>query len=160
MEDRGPVGAAGRRLYQLWIDQGDDEGTSIEIPEDDLDLAPDPTTAERARANGLSTQGWPRQGFHVRYRRPKNKNEWTASLVPVVFLAVPPMERSAGGSVYAGGPDDDLVRVDLEFDPRLQDPRATNAIWSDLSEKARTIADAVFKSRHPTAKVASDAGVD
>lgn len=40
VEDRGPVGTQGRRLYQLQIDRGEDGGTSIEVPEADLEPAP------------------------------------------------------------------------------------------------------------------------
>src|SRR3954451_1183678 len=76
VEDRGPVGMQGRRLYQLQIDRGGDGGTAIEVPEADLKPAPEITTAELARENGFSTQNWPRQAFHVTYKRSNCANFW------------------------------------------------------------------------------------
>src|SRR5947209_3219820 len=77
VEDRGPVGAHGRRLYQLQTDWREEEGKSIEMPEADLEPAPPITTAEQAGKNGLSTQNWPRQAFHVRYKRRDGGDSWT-----------------------------------------------------------------------------------
>ncbi|MFI5458378.1 MAG: hypothetical protein ACHRXM_23355 [Isosphaerales bacterium] len=153
VEDRGPVGMQGRRLYQLQIDQGEDGGTAIEVPEADLEPAPAITTAEVARENGLSTQNWPRQGFHVTYKRSKDANLWTASLTPVVSWAVPPMVPGPGGWEYSGGVNLEIVRVDLEYDPRLGDPQTSPVIWTSLTEKAKRIGDAVFKADHPRARV-------
>ena len=47
------------------------------------------------------------------------------------------------GLEYASEPI--VVRVDLEYDPRVTDPQANSAIWTDLTENARIIADLVFK---------------
>jgi hypothetical protein len=153
VEDRGPVGMQGRRLYQLQIDQNDDGGTAIEVPEADLEPAPAITTAELARENGLSTQNWPRQAFHARYKRPKDASLWTVSLTPVTSSAVPPMVRGARGLEYAGGANQEIVRVDLEYDPRLADPQKSSVIWTSLTEEARRIADTVFQSKHPKARI-------
>jgi len=149
----------GRRLYQLQIEQGEDGGTAIEVPEADLEPAPAITTAELARENGLSTQNWPRQAFHVTYKRSNDANVWTASLSLVTSRAVPPMVRGPGGWKYAGGVNLEIVRVDLEYDPRLADPRTDPVIWTSLTEKARRIADAVFKAKHPKATVIHEPAV-
>jgi len=159
VEDRGPVGVQGRRLYQLQIDQSEDGGTASEVPEADLEPAPAITTAELARENGLSTQNWPRQAFLVTYKRSKDANVWTASLTPVSSRAVPPMELGPGGLEYAGGVNLKRVRVDLEYDPRLADPQTSPAIWTSLTKKARRIADAVFKANHPKARVTPEPAV-
>ena len=153
VEDRGPVGTQGRRLYQLQIDRGEDGGTSIEVPEADLEPAPEITTAELAHKNGLSTQNWPRQAFHATYKRQESANLWVVSLTPVVSWAVPPMVRGAKGLKYAGDENLEIVRVDVEYDPRLADPQTSPDIWASLTEKARRIADTVFKGKHPKARV-------
>ncbi len=36
VEDRGPIGVGGRRLYAVRLDQGGDEPTVFELPEEDL----------------------------------------------------------------------------------------------------------------------------
>jgi hypothetical protein len=138
------VGAHGRRLYQLQTDWGEEGGKSIEMPEADLEPASPITTAERARDNGLSTQNWPRQAYHVRYTRRDGGGSWAARMWPVAYRAVPR---------YAGDEDSELVRVDAEYDPRLADPRTDKEVWTSLTEKAIRIADAVFKGKHPKARI-------
>ena len=49
--------------------------------------------------------------------------------------------------------DSDTVRVDIEYDPRLGDPRTDKEVWTSLTEKAMRIADIVFESKHPKARV-------
>ena len=153
VEDRGPVGPQGHRLYQLQLERGEDGGRTIEMPEADLKAAPTITTAAVARTNGLSTQNWPRQGFHVTYNRSKDGHVWTASLMPVLSQAVPPMEQGPGGWRYADDVNREIVRVDLEYDPRLDNPQNRSDIWENLEEEARKIGDAVFKAKHPKAKI-------
>ncbi|HZW34105.1 MAG TPA: hypothetical protein VFF52_25500 [Isosphaeraceae bacterium] len=153
VEDRGPVGMQGRRLYQLQIDWGEDGGTTIEVPEADLEPAPAITLAELARESGLSTQNWPHQAFHATYRRSNDANLWIASLTPVASWAVPPMVPGLGGLKYAGGEILEIIRVDVEYDPRLVDPQASPVIWTSLIEKASRIADTVFKAKHPKARI-------
>jgi hypothetical protein len=153
VEDRGPLGMRGRRLYELQLEPGENGGRTIEVPEDDLDPAPAIATAEVAIENNFSTQNWPRQAFHVKYERSKDANVWTVRLTPVISSAVPPMVLGPRGWEYAGGADLDIVRVDVEYDPRLADPKANSLIWTGLTEKARRLADAVFTFRHPKAKV-------
>jgi hypothetical protein len=159
VEDRGPVGIQGRRLYRLQIDRGEDGGTSIEVPESDLAAPPEITTAELARKNGLSTQNWPRQAFHATYKRPRDARDWRVRLTPVMTTAVPPMVRGAGGGwEYAGGEGLEIVRVDVQHDPRLIDVKANTPIWANLIEDARRIADLVFHAKHPKATVISEPG--
>jgi hypothetical protein len=153
VEDRGPVGAHGRRLFQLQTDWGEEGGKSIEMPEADLEPAPPITTAERARENGLSTQNWPRQAFHVRYTSRDAGGSWAARMWPIAYWAVPPMQRGPTGLRYAGDEDSELVRVDAEYDPRLADPRTDKEVWTSLTEKAIRIADTVFEGKHPKARI-------
>jgi hypothetical protein len=147
------VGTKGRRLYQLQTDWREEGGKSIEMPEADLEPAPPTRTAERALENGLSTQNWPRQAFHVRYKRQDVGGSWAAYLWPVASWAVPPMEWGDTGLKYAGGEDSELVRVDVEYDPRLADPRTDKEVWTSLSNKAMKIADTVFKDKNPKARI-------
>jgi hypothetical protein len=155
VEDRGPVGTQAHRFYQVEINRGEDGGTETEVPEADLESAPEITTAELARENGLSTRNWPRQAFHVTYRRSKRANSWLPSVVPVTSRAVPPMELGPGGLHYAGDEDIEIVRVDVDYDPRLAAPQASPLIWTNLTGSARRIADGVFKARRPRAVLSS-----
>ena len=82
VEDRGLVGSKGRRIFQVQIDQNEN-GTTTEVPEAELQNPPDITTAETARQNGFSTEHWPRQGFHASYSRSKDASVWNATLTPV-----------------------------------------------------------------------------
>jgi hypothetical protein len=149
VEDRGSIGMKGRRLYRLRIDRGEVDST-IEVPEAELELAPAIQPAETASDQGYSTQNWPRQRFHVKYRKNKETNAWTAELSPVACDAVPPMSVLVQ---ERGGPSSDLVAVSLEYDPRADDLRGRPEIWTSLTAKARRIADEVFKGRHPKARV-------
>jgi hypothetical protein len=153
VEDRGPLGMRGRRIYELQLEPGEDGGRTIDVPEHDLEPAPAITTAEVAIENNFSMQNWPRQTFHVRYERSKDASVWTVRLTLGTSSAVPRMVFGPREMEYAGGANLDTVRVDVEYDPRLTDPRANPFIWKSLIEKARRNADAVFRARHPKAKV-------
>jgi len=158
VEDRGPLGRQGRRLYQLDIDLGRDEST-IEIPEDDLEPAPEIATAEVARKNGFSTQNWPRQTFQVTYVRSNRTNGWRVSLKPTLRLrgvTSTGAVASATARYASESPDDErfeIVTVLLEYDPRLDDPQSDPDVWSSLTADARRLADEMFKARHPKAVV-------
>jgi hypothetical protein len=149
VEDRGPIGMKGRRLYRLRIDRDDVEST-IEVPEVDLEPAPDIQPAESASDQGYSTQNWPLQRFHIKYRKNKDANVWTAELSPIRSDAVPPMSSLVE---ERGGASADLVSVSVEYDPRADDPRDRPEIWASLTAKARRIADEVFKGRHAKARL-------
>jgi hypothetical protein len=158
IEDRGPLGTQGRRIYGLQLEQGDDGEGTIEMPEADLDLAPPITTAELAIEHGLSTQNWPRQAFHATYTRSNDGTEWKASVRPVRRTAVPPM-RGPGGLTYADDANRRIIRVDLEYDPRLDDPQTNPEIWTSLTAGAARVADEVFKANRPRARVIHEPAV-
>jgi hypothetical protein len=63
------------------------------------------------------------------------------------------MELGPSGWRYAGGVNREVVRVDLEYDPRLDNPRNRSDIWENLREEAEKLGDAVFKAKHPKARV-------
>src|SRR4051812_16924067 len=66
LEDRGLMGANGRRLYRVGFDNSPEEQTTMEIPEEDLrPIEPADSTS--------------RQCFRVRYYREPGTNKWTAS---------------------------------------------------------------------------------
>src|SRR5687767_12222472 len=77
VEDRGQIGVGRRRLFRVQIDQDQEDPTTTEIPEVDLEPAPDIQSADTARQAGFSTQNWPRMAFNVRYVRKGNSNTWT-----------------------------------------------------------------------------------
>jgi hypothetical protein len=54
---------------------------------------------------------------------------------------------------YAGGENLAIVRVDVEYDPRLADPQTSADIWASLTEKAMRIANTLFKAKHPKARI-------
>jgi hypothetical protein len=149
IEDRGPIGLQGRRLYQLQVGWGDGE-TTIEMPEVDLHPAPPIEPADVASDRGYSTQNWPRQRFHMRYLKDKGSNAWTAQLWRIRNDAVPPMLPPREDP---GRANSEFVAVSLEYDPRADDPREFPEIWECLTEKAMRTADIVFKARHPRARV-------
>jgi hypothetical protein len=163
IEDRGPIGRHGRRLYRVRIDRSEPEPTTTEVPEEDLEPAPRKfLSLEAARESGISTEYWPRYEFEVTYVRDGKSNSWTLSSkedrghegvrargqvgysTSRYELEVPGDERFA------------VITVLIEYDPRLRDPRDAPAIWQAMLDEARSLADRGFKTHHPKAVIKPD----
>ena len=82
IEDRGPIGLRGRRLYGVRLDNDQEEPSTSEIPEDDLRAGTEILPAQVARERGFSTQNWPRLGFEIKYIRKGKTNKWVATVEP------------------------------------------------------------------------------
>src|ERR1017187_1924712 len=70
LEDRGPLGGYGRRLYRVCINAGWEDESSFEIPEEDIESRDE--LLDTVQTPGL------RQEFNITYLRKRKSNEWTA----------------------------------------------------------------------------------
>ena len=71
VEDRGPLGDHGRRLYRVRINAGQEDESSFEIPEEVIE-------SRDRDANSVQTPGL-RQEFNITYIRKQKTNKWTAT---------------------------------------------------------------------------------
>jgi hypothetical protein len=161
IEDRGPIGVRGRRLYGVRLDNHLEEPATSEIPEDDLEPAPEIAPAQVARERGFSAQNWPRQGFEVKYVRQGKTNKWVATAEPGEQFRGVTTKGAVGYSTARWESETEadenhaFVFVLIEVDPRLLDPRTKvdPALRRAVAEEARELADQMFKSRHPEAVI-------
>jgi hypothetical protein len=144
IEDRGPLGVRGSRLYRIQPDE-QRESSAFEMPEDELAAAPPPV----------------RQSYDIRYHRLGHTNDWRARTnVGEVYRGV----KSKGAVGYSTGfwqgeSQEELksasVSVLLEVDARYGEPGLVvpPEVEHDMVELARSLADEMFLSRHPRAKI-------
>jgi hypothetical protein len=149
IEDRGPLGVGGRRIYRVSLAFDSAEPMEFEMPEDDLK----PTTPP--------DQSLSRQVFSIEYNRQGETNnwigtaEWRRSYRGLDFkgAATYSSARWEGGSAKEANIA--IVTVLVESDPRFDD--------EDLNEhpehlrgmlaEARELADEMFRVRHPEATI-------
>jgi hypothetical protein len=153
VEDRGPLGEYGRRLYRVRINRGEEDEATFEIPEEDIEIPEQ--RADLKEIPGL------RQEFDVIYTRHKNTNDWTATTRRGgLYRGV----RAKGAVGYTTGSwegeregeeNHGIVTVFLECDQTMCDAhsRILPTAWRELEERARLLADQMFKSRHPDAVI-------
>jgi hypothetical protein len=153
VEDRGPLGVYGRRLYRVRIDSGEDHTTTFEIPEEHIDGLW--RSEHHKESPGI------RQEFDVTYVRTKKPNSWTASTKQGrLYKGV----KAKGAVTYttgkwegAGEGDENhaTVTVLVECDRTLCDAhsRVLPSAWPALVMRARKIADRMFMTRHPDALI-------
>jgi hypothetical protein len=163
IEDRGPIGYRGRRLYGVRLDRSQPEPRTTEVPEENLESAPrEILTPEAARERGISTEYWPRHEFAITYLREGNTHEWASCTKGGLVLEGVNARGPVGYSTarYGSESQDDenfaIITVLLEYDPRLRDPREAPLIWRTMAEQARTLADKWFKAQHPKAVIEPD----
>ena len=145
VEDRGPLGVHGRRLYRVQLDEKLGDASTFEMPENELDATPPPV----------------RQSYEVRYIRQGKTNNWRATTSKEDLLRGVKAEGAVGYSTafWEGEQEDDqksaTVTVFLEIDPRFGDSEFPVApdVWHKLAERAGALADEMFLSRHPRARV-------
>ena len=142
-EDRGLIGAGGRRLYGVRLDNEQDEPSTSEVPEDDLEPAPEIVHAHLATKRGFSTQNWPRVGFEVKYIRKGKSNDWSATVQPAE--GVQGIKKATGvvglstarweGETVADE-NHAFVLVLVEADPRLRAEVGSDS-WRTMAKEWR-----------------------
>jgi hypothetical protein len=159
VEDRGPLGEYGRRLYRVRINGAQEDETTFEIPEEDIE--PAEQLATQPETPGL------RQEFDVTYFRQGKTNKWTATTkrrkelhkgVRATGVVGYWTASGSGGNEETWG----IVTVFLACDPTMCDAssRVLPSAWPEMAEKARRLADQAFKSRHPDAVIEHDDEVE
>src|SRR5579883_3499141 len=144
IEDRGPLGAYGRRIYLVQAAIGQDEPTKkFEVPEDNLE--------EPSQAGGNEEEPGTRVEYSVTYVRQGGSSVWRPTIKRGrMYQGV----KAQGAVAYstarrANETQDDekhgIVTVLLE--PR---PGETE---SAMAAEARRLADRMFLNRHPDAQV-------
>jgi hypothetical protein len=163
IEDRGPIGHRGRRLYRVRIDRSEPEPTMTEVPEEDLEMAPRGfLSLGAARKNGISTEYWPRYEYDVTYVREGKSNNWTVDTKGDRRHEGVRIRGQVGYSTSRYEPEPPgheqfaVITVLIEYDPRLRDPRDDPAIWRAMIDEARSLADQGFKAHHPKAVIKPD----
>ncbi len=145
VEDRGPLGVQGRRLYRVQLDEKLGDASTFEMPENELDATLPPV----------------RMSYDVRYIRNGKTNLWKAVTKKNGLLKGVKSKGAVGYSTAAweGEQQDDqmyaTVNVLLEVDPRFGDLafHVDPNVWHEMAESARSLADEMFLSRHPRARV-------
>ena len=145
VEDRGLLGIQGRRLYRVQLDEELGEASTFEVPENELETELPPV----------------RVSYEVKYIRPENTNVWHASIRKERVLKGVKAKGAVGYTTasYEGEAADDqryaAVQVLLEVDPHFDESAfATSpSLMSEFADRVRAMADEMFLSRHPRAKV-------
>jgi len=102
-----------------------------------------------------------RQSYRVRYIRQGKANIWRAVTNSEGLLRGVKAKGAVGYStaIWEGGPAGDqghaIVPVLLEVDPQSCEPGGADGpdLRRELVEQARGLADEMFRSRHPRAKI-------
>jgi hypothetical protein len=145
VEDRGRSGVRGARLYRVQLDEVLGEESAFEMPENELE-----TTAVPVR-----------QAYKVKYSRQGKANVWRATTrrqglrKGVKAKGAVGFTTGAWEGESADDPGHAIVSVLMEVDPRsseLGDADDSDA-RRELAERARGLADEMFLSRHPRAKI-------
>ena len=145
VEDRGLLGIQGRRLYRVQLDKELGEASTFEVPENELETELPPV----------------RLSYEVKYIRPDNTNVWHASTRKERVLKGVKAKGAVGYTTayYEGERADDqryaAVQVLLEVDPHFDEAAfaAAPSFMREFADRARAIADEMFLSRHPRARV-------
>jgi hypothetical protein len=145
VEDRGPLGVRGQRLYRVQLDEELGDESAFEMPENELDTAVSPI----------------RQSFHVRYTRQGNTNRWVAATESGRLLRGVKAKGAVSytGAAWEGEAVEDqwhaTVGVLLEIDPKLSEGGVADdpVLRRKLAERAQQLADEMFASRHPRALI-------
>lgn len=153
VEDRGPLGVYGHRIYRVRIDQGQEDATTLEVAEENIEGPWCAENYEEARGT--------RQEFDVTYIRTKKTNSWTASTKRgKVYRGL----RAKGAVGYTTGrwegdkegeESQAVVTVFVECDQSTCDAhsRVLPTAWRAMVARARTLADRMFNTRHPDAVI-------
>jgi hypothetical protein len=143
IEDRGPLGAHGRRIYLVQAVIGQDEPTMFEVPEDNLE--------EASQADEDAKESGTRVEYSVTYVRQGPSSVWRPTINRGrVYQAV----KARGAVAYSGGrwaseaqDDEKLGIVTVLLEPRSGETEST------MLAEARRLADRMFLNRHRNAQV-------
>lgn len=153
LEDRGPLGDFGRRLYRVRINAGQEDESSFEIPEEDLETR-DPDAAS------VQTPGL-RQEFDVTYNREPKTNKWTATTRRGPLYQGVKAKGAVGYTTgrWEGEREGDenhaIVTVLVECDQTMcnSHSRVRPTAWPVMIATARELADRMFRARHQDALI-------
>ncbi len=153
LEDRGPLGDYGRRLYRVRINGGQEDESSFEIPEEDIESR----DAENAT---LQTPGL-RQEFDVIYIRKPKTNKWRATTKRGQLFSGIKAKGAVGYTTgrwegeHEGDENHAIVTVLVECDQTMCDSlsRVRPTAWPAMTATARQLADRMFKTRHEDAQI-------
>jgi hypothetical protein len=145
VEDRGLLGVQGRRLYRVQLDDELGQPSTFEVPEDELETELTPV----------------RISYTVKYIRNDNTHIWRASTRRDRVLKGVKAKGAVGYTTafHEGERADDRryasVQVLLEVDPRFDEAASelSPSFARELAERASLMADEMFLSRHPRAKI-------
>ncbi len=153
LEDRGPLGDYGRRLYRVRINAGQEDESSFEIPEEVIE-------SRDQDANSVQTPGL-RQEFNITYIRTPKSNKWTATTKRGLLY---PGVKAKGAVGYTtgrwegereGDENHAIVTVLVECDRSMCDShsRVRPTAWPVMTATARELADRMFRTRHQDALI-------
>ena len=153
VEDRGPLGVYGHRIYRVRIDREQEDTRTLEVLEDNIE---GPWTTE----NEKQTPGT-RQEFDVTYIRTKKTNSWTAWTKRGKLYKGVKAKGAVGYTTgrWEGEREGDetqaIVTVFVECDGTMCDApsRVLSSALPAMVMRAREIADHMFKTRHPDAVI-------
>ncbi len=133
IEDRGPIGVRGRRLYRIRFDYEQGESTTTEIPEEDLEPAPEPERAA-GKSNGTTSihrtvtylgeetdsHGMPSPWYHylLTSRPGPNSGSGVASILPLSESRATGVAQGSSRriAVDEGGPEAALSQAEQFLD--------------------------------------------
>ena len=153
LEDRGPLGDYGCRLYRVRINVGQEDESSFEIPEEDIESRdPENTTVQTP---GL------RQEFDITYIRKQKTNKWTATTKRGQLYQGVKAKGAVGYTTgrWEGEREGDenhaVVTVLVECNQTMCDShsRVRPTAWPAMTATARELADRLFKTRHQDALI-------
>jgi len=153
VEDRGPLGDYGRRLYRVRINAGQEDESSFEIPEEVIE-------SRGQDANTIQTPGL-RQEFSTTYLRRQKTNRWTATTKRGQLYSGIKAKGAVGYTTgrWEGEREGDenhaIVTVLVECDPTMCDShsRVRPTAWPAMTATARELADRMFMTRHQDALI-------
>ncbi len=153
VEDRGPLGDYGRRLYRVRISAGRDDESSFEIPEEDIE-------SRDQNTNTVQSPGL-RQEFIITYIRRQKTNKWTATTKRGQLFSGIKAKGAVGYTTgrwegeLEGDENHAIVTVLVECDQTMCDShsRVRPTAWPAMTATARELADRMFMTRHQDALI-------
>jgi len=169
VEDRGLLGIGGRRLYRVLVPVSDLGEALNDPPTEQIPKLLDAqASAFEIPENELETELPPvRISYEVKYVRLGAANVWHATTRKEHVWKGVKAKGAVGYTTafYEGERADDqryaAVQVLLEVDPHFDEAqfKASPSVMRDLADRARAMADEMFLSRHPRARVEPAASV-